>query len=357
MAWAASPSSTTPPGPEQKPYARGSGRSSRTSCGTRSSGRVAASSSPTGACQPANQRRSSASWVAGGLRAGPRRPRWPPSRRRPGRRRARRAGWRRTGSRRPGSRRRRACSVEQPGRAVAGDDRLPGGEPGADRDRLRGQRAPDRAVDAVRGDQQVGLALGAAVADRGPPARADPHGGHVDAGADLDPVAEAGHQRVVEVLEVHDGGGRAGAGPRPRRDQPLAVRAAHPAVGQRRGDAGPAAVRVRATPGPAGRWPRAPARSGGAATRSPRSSSGDLPAGAGERTGGGQPGHARAHHDGRAHVTRLSQWPRISVRRRSSRTTPAGARRPWPAAGSSAAATGGSMPVRSYSRKRSSLTT
>ncbi|TWH65618.1 hypothetical protein JD77_00556 [Micromonospora olivasterospora] len=66
MAWAASPRSTTPPGPAGKPYARGNGRSSRISCWTRSAGSVASSRSPTGVGQPAYQRRSRASWVSGG---------------------------------------------------------------------------------------------------------------------------------------------------------------------------------------------------------------------------------------------------------------------------------------------------
>jgi hypothetical protein len=121
----------------------------------------------------------------------------------------------------------------QLGNPVAGDDRLPGGEAGTDGDGLRGQRAADPAVDAVGRDQQVGGEAGVTVGHRRGlgPAGADP--GHGHAGTDVHPVTEPGHQRVVEVLEVHDRRSGTGAGPAARRDDPLPVRAAHPAVGQR----------------------------------------------------------------------------------------------------------------------------
>ena len=272
MAWAASPSSTTPPGPDAKPYARGSGRSSRTSCGTRSSGRVAASSSPTGgvpAGEPAPQqgelggRRFRAGRTGGGghpVDAAP-----------AGRAVAERHGDEPVaGAQGLAADRLLRRQLRHP---VAGDDGLPRGEAGADRDRLGGERRAGPGC-RCRPRRPAGRPRSAVrpspTAGRCPrPTRTR---GDLDAGADVHPVAEPGDQRVVQVLQVHHRRRRARAGPGARRDQPLPVRAAYPAVGQRRGDRRPAAVRVERLAARGGRWARAPARSAAAATRSPRSS-------------------------------------------------------------------------------------
>ena len=66
IACAASPSRAYPPVPDATANASGSGVRSTTRSWTRSSGSVAASRSGTGACQPANQRRSRASCASGG---------------------------------------------------------------------------------------------------------------------------------------------------------------------------------------------------------------------------------------------------------------------------------------------------
>ena len=116
MAWAASPSSTTPPAPTGKPNARGSGRSSAPACWTRSSGlgggeQLADRRVPAG--EPAAQQ---GELGRRRLRAGRAGARSPPSRCRPG-------STRRPSRARPARRPRTASpapSVSPAGGAVAG---------------------------------------------------------------------------------------------------------------------------------------------------------------------------------------------------------------------------------------------
>ena len=76
------------------------------------------------------------------------------------------------------------------GGAGTPDDRLPRANPNPRRP-LRAMATRIGAVDAVRGDQQIRLPIGAAVADRRAPARADPNGGTATP-CESRPVAQAG---------------------------------------------------------------------------------------------------------------------------------------------------------------------
>ena len=272
---------------------------------------------------------------------------------RAGRGRVRRAGWTRTGSPGPSVSPPVAGSAGSSRRPVARDDGLPRGEAGADRGRLR---APARGGPRCRCRPRRPAGrpeAGAAVADRRAVAPAGTHRRHRRAGPDLHPVAEAGHQRVVQVLEMHHRrrrpavrGRSAGTGgatshwPSGRRTPPSGSGAAM--APSRR--PGPSA------PGRAGRSARAPARCGGGhpfAALQQR----DLPAGAGQTAGGGQSGQPRAHHHRGAHATAFPR-PRVLglVGRPDGRPAVSAGSVSFgprlPAAGSRSAGTRGSVPRR-----------
>ena len=197
----------------------------------------------------------------------------------------------------------------QLGRPVPGDDRPPGGAAGADHAGLGRELAADRAVGAVGGDHQVGLEGVPAVADRRPLARRRRAPWRtVDPGTDLDPVAEAGDQRVVQVLPVHHHRhpvGRAWAGAAPA--------SARPGGGPRRRAAGwrwrPGRRRGRGRAARGRRWARAPAAVGSAADPVGAFQQGDLPAGAGQRAGHRQAADARRRPPPRVRIGR----PRSAV--------------------------------------------